>query len=88
MSELDYDYRDMLDRFFGFDHEHGTPSTPGFDEHGHFGKFSSDCEGKVIHFVDTIGIVWDFDPPRRQLEELGMGELSDNLDSNGTPTGS
>ena len=59
VTELDYDYRTMLDRFFGFTHDHGTPNSPGFDEHGHFGKFSDECEGKVIHFVDTFGVVWD-----------------------------
>ena len=59
MSELPYDYRTALDDNFGQNHQHGPPNQLGFDRHGHFGKVSDSCDGRVIHYVTDQDIVFD-----------------------------
>ena len=51
-EDLQYDYRTVIDDYFGFDHKHGEPDSPGFDEHGHFGNFDAECPGNVVHWVE------------------------------------
>ena len=59
--------------YFGFNHKHGQPGEPGFDEHGHFGNFDEACDGNVIHYVsgefDMI-----YDEPEKEDEEEPDGE--------------
>ena len=59
-----------MDLFFGFDHLHGQPNANGSDEFGHFGEFDPDCGGKVIHYVEDFGIIYDGIPPKRILDAL------------------
>ena len=51
-QNLRYDYRTVIDDYLGFNHKHGEPNSPGFDEHGHFGNFDDECPGNVVHWVE------------------------------------
>ena len=59
VADLTYDYRTTINLYFGFNHEHGPPGEDGFDENGHFGVHDRDCDGRVIHFVEDPGIIFD-----------------------------